>query len=86
MTDALLRIALANVKRPPLLVVGGTDQLTREASSELLLERLVALGEHQTVITADVNGAPATSGVADVIAVHNLTDGEFARLDVAEGR
>ncbi|HNP57644.1 MAG TPA: hypothetical protein PK331_07285 [Gordonia sp. (in: high G+C Gram-positive bacteria)] len=86
LTDALLRIALANVKRPPLLVVGGTDQLTREASSELLLERLVALGEHQTVITADVNGAPATSGVADVIAVHNLTDGEFARLDVAEGR
>lgn len=86
LTDALLRVALANVKRPPLLVVGGTDQLTRTASSELLLERLVALGEHQTVITADVNGAPASSGIADVIVVDNLTDGEFARLDVAEGR
>ena len=45
-----MRIALANVKRPPLLVVGGTDQLTREASSELLLERLVALGEHHVVV------------------------------------
>jgi hypothetical protein len=58
LTDGLLRVALANVKRPPLLVVGGKIQLTRDASSELILERLVALGEHHTVITADVNGAP----------------------------
>lgn len=58
LTDGLLRVALASVKRPPLLVVGGKIQLTRDASSELILERLVALGEHHTVITADVNGAP----------------------------
>lgn len=81
LTEALLRIALANVAAPPILVVGGVDQLTRISSSQRLLERLVEIGQRQTVITADVNGAPAGIGVRDVIAVDNLTDGEFARLD-----
>ena len=81
LTEALLRIALANVHTPPLLVVGGIDQLTRLGAAERLLERLVDLGQRQTVITADVNGAPARVGVRDVIAVQNLTDGEFARID-----
>lgn len=81
LTAAMLRIALANVACPPLFVVGGVDQLTRVRSSELLLERLVALGERQTVVTADVNGAPAYAGVREVVEVENLTDGEFSRLD-----
>jgi ABC-type dipeptide/oligopeptide/nickel transport system ATPase subunit len=52
----LLRIALADTARPPLLVVGGLDQMTSDADRELLLGRLVALGRDRTVLTADVNG------------------------------
>lgn len=52
----LLRIALANTTKPPLLVVGNLDHLTDDRNRILLLDRLVALGEQQTVITADVNG------------------------------
>ncbi|MDY6807975.1 MAG: hypothetical protein SW127_03055 [Actinomycetota bacterium] len=60
LTASLFRIAVANVRRPPLLVVGGVDRLSRIDSSRLLTERLVALGHHQTVITADVNGVHTT--------------------------
>lgn len=52
----LLRIALANTARPPLLVVGDLDQVSSDRSRELLLQRLLALGLEQTVITATVNG------------------------------
>ncbi len=52
----LLRIALANTKKPPLLVVGNLDQVTSDTNRALLVERLIALGEHQTVVTATVNG------------------------------
>ncbi|WP_158021503.1 ATP-binding cassette domain-containing protein [Mycolicibacterium chubuense] len=52
----LLRIALANTLRPPLLVVGDLEQVTSDRSRDLLLARLVELGREQTVITASVNG------------------------------
>lgn len=51
----LLRIALANTSRPPLLVVGHLDFVTSDRNRELLIGRLVALGREQTVITATVN-------------------------------
>jgi len=80
LTAALFRIAVANVRKPPLLVVGGIDNLTSIAGARHLLDRLVALGEHQTVITADVNGV-ARDELRDVIDVPNLTDREFAALE-----
>lgn len=84
LTAALLRIAVANVRRPPLLVVGGVDRLTRIESARTLTSRLVALGREQTVITADVNGAYPGLGVREVISVDNLTDDEFVMLEQQE--
>lgn len=81
LTAALFRVAMANTEKPPLLVVGGIDNLNRVASSGLFLERLAELGREQTVITADVNGVQPIPGVTDVIRVHNLTDNEFVRLE-----
>jgi ABC-type branched-subunit amino acid transport system ATPase component len=67
----LLRIALANTGRPPLLVVGGLDQVASDGNREVLAERLVELGEHQTVITATVNDIPPQWGIeAKPVAEH----------------
>lgn len=52
----LLRIALANTSRPPLLVVGSLDYVTSDLNRDLLIERLIDLGRTQTVVTATVNG------------------------------
>lgn len=52
----LLRIALANTARPPLLVVGNLEQVTSDRNRDLLVGRLVDLGREQTVLTASVNG------------------------------
>ncbi|MFW0793351.1 ATP-binding cassette domain-containing protein [Gordonia sp. CPCC 205515] len=84
LTSTLLRIALANVARPPLLVVGGVDRLARDDSTRILLERLVVLGRDQTVITADVNGVHTDVGVREAIRVENLTDNEFVMLEQQE--
>lgn len=84
LTAALFRIAMANIRRPPLLVVGGVDNLTRVTNAQVLLNRLVALGQTQTVITADVNGVLADVDVRDVVEVHNLTNREFARLEAED--
>lgn len=81
LTAALFRIAVANVARPPLLVVGGIDRLNRVNSSYKLLQRLIDLGQNQTIITADVNGGFADLPVRDVIEVHNLTDNEFVQIE-----
>ncbi len=63
----LLRIAVANTRRPPLLVVGRLDKIADDDERRTLLERLVALGERQSVITADVNPLPPDSGVRAVV-------------------
>lgn len=81
LTAALFRIAMANLRKPEILVVGGIDNLTGDASSRLLLDRLIDLGREQTVITADVNGCDLQPGITDVINVPNLTDDEFVRLE-----
>ncbi|MFN3008103.1 ATP-binding cassette domain-containing protein [Mycolicibacterium wolinskyi] len=72
----LLRVALANTARPPLLVVGNLDHLTDDRNRILLLDRLVALGEQQTVITANVNGV-ANPAVTQ-LNVPNTTPAELA--------
>jgi ABC-type branched-subunit amino acid transport system ATPase component len=72
----LLRIALANTGRPPLLVVGDLDQVTSDHNRDILLNRLIELGRRQTVITATVNGVD-NDGVRAQIEVHNVTRAEL---------
>lgn len=52
----LLRIALANTRRPKLLVVGDLDFVTSDANRDALIERLIDLGHSQTIVTTTVNG------------------------------
>ncbi|MGC4933486.1 ATP-binding cassette domain-containing protein [Gordonia sp. DT30] len=80
----LFRIAVANARRPPILVVGGVDRLNRVDSSHKLMQRLVDLGRSQTIITADVNGGFPDLPLRDVIQVHHLTDNEFVGLEPAD--
>lgn len=80
-TAALFRIAVANIRKPPILVVGGIDNLASIASADRLLGRLIALGKEQTVITADVNGVAMREGIREQIEVPHLTDREFAVLE-----
>jgi ABC-type cobalamin/Fe3+-siderophores transport system ATPase subunit len=68
LAQVLLRIALANTGAPPLLVVGDLDGITDDGNRAVVLERLVALGEHQTVITASAN---AVAGARAEIRVEN---------------
>lgn len=84
LTAALFRIAVANIRRPPLLVVGGVDTLASTASASKLLDRLIDLGRTQTVITADVNGVELRDGIREQIEVPNLTDQEFVILEQEE--
>lgn len=53
--QVLLRVALANTATPPLLVVGDLDRITDDGNRAAVLQRLIALGEQQTVITASAN-------------------------------
>ncbi|MFD3812234.1 hypothetical protein [Rhodococcus sp. NPDC058639] len=68
----LLRIAVANTRRPPLLVVGRLDRIADDAERTVLLERLIALGETQSVITADVNPIPPGVAVRTLVDMHDL--------------
>ncbi len=68
----LLRISVANTRRPPLLVVGRTDKVSDDAEHAKLLERLVALGKTQSVITGDVNPVDPAVGVTSVVDMHDL--------------
>ncbi len=58
LAQVLLRIALANTGTPPLLVVGDLDGITDDDNRAVVLARLTALGEQQTVITASANPVP----------------------------
>ncbi|RLP76122.1 ATP-binding cassette domain-containing protein [Mycetocola tolaasinivorans] len=84
LTAALFRIAAANVRRPPLLVVGGVDNLSSDRASEKLLERLIVLGKEQTVITADINGRRGSVIADDYVEVSNLTNQQFVSLVLEE--
>lgn len=81
LTSTLFRIAVANVHRPPLLVVGGVDLLSSIQASQKLMGRLVALGEHQTVITSDINRGRGMENITKVIDVPNVLDKEFVPFE-----
>ncbi|MFD1827070.1 hypothetical protein [Mumia zhuanghuii] len=81
LTAALLRIAVANTHKPPLLVVGGVDALSSVRATYKLLDRLIVLGTEQTVITADINAGYGDRRLHDVIDVPNLIDNEFVELE-----
>ncbi|MDV3129836.1 ATP-binding cassette domain-containing protein [Mycobacterium sp. 21AC1] len=72
----LLRIALANTSTPPLLVVGNLDHITEDHSREVLLDRLIVLGQQQTVVTTTVNGVANPAVVQ--LTVPNTTPAELA--------
>jgi ABC-type multidrug transport system ATPase subunit len=60
--EILLRIALACTTDPRLLVVGSLDAVAVDQDRALLLDRLVELGTHLTVVTSSANpiaGEPA---------------------------
>lgn len=77
LTGLLLRIALADTARPPLLVIGSIDQVTSDRDRRTLIGRLVELGTRQTVITASANEVPEGSGVAAQIHVQHLEPAEL---------
>jgi ABC-type Fe3+/spermidine/putrescine transport system ATPase subunit len=77
LTGLLLRIALANTTRPPLLVVGSIDEIKNSRDRALLLTRLVALGVQQTVITSSANPIPDGFGLAAQITVDHLERAEL---------
>ena len=80
----LLRIALANTARPPLLVVGSVDQVTSDRYREALIRRLVDIGRQQTVVTASVNEIPAELGIRAQLSVPGLRDREPAAVAVTQ--
>ena len=75
----LLRVALANTGRPALLVVGNIDYVTSDVNRDVLVERLIALGQQQTVVTATVNGVDGRAVRAQVH-VANTSRPELAGL------
>lgn len=80
----LLRVALANTKRSPLLVVGNLDFVTSDLNRDVLIERLIDLGRSQTVVTATVNGVAGHS-VRAQIPVPNTDRAELVRSQKRKG-
>ncbi|BBY66221.1 hypothetical protein MHEL_44640 [Mycolicibacterium helvum] len=80
----LLRIALANTKRPPLLVVGNLDFVTSDLNRDLLIERLIELGRDQTVVTTTVNGVEGHD-VRSQIPVANTDRAELSETQKGTG-
>src|SRR5699024_4333349 len=71
--QVLLRIALGNAPRNPLLVVGSLDDLTSDAARAFVYSRLAELGRDQTVIVADENERAPIPGCREVIELPSLT-------------
>ena len=80
----LLRIALANTKRPPLLVVGNLDFVTSDLNRDLLIGRLIELGCEQTIVTATVNGVSGHD-VRSQIPVANADRAELSETQKGTG-
>ncbi len=70
----LLRIAVANTRRPPLLVVGRLDAISDEVQQADLVDRLAMLGQRQSVIAADVNADDIEDRVSEVVEVRGLLE------------
>ncbi|EGD54907.1 hypothetical protein [Gordonia neofelifaecis] len=74
----LLRVALANTKQLPLLVVGNIDQVSSDDDHRILVSRLAALGAAQTVVTTTVNRVDPGLGHRALVEVPSmLTDKTF---------
>ncbi len=80
----LLRIALANTQRPPLLVVGNLDVVTSDINRDVLIDRLKDLGRTQTIVTATVNGVVG-HGVRAQIPVPNTDRAELVESQKGKG-
>ncbi|OZC49947.1 hypothetical protein CH267_23145 [Rhodococcus sp. 06-621-2] len=76
----LLRIALADSSAPRVLVVGDLDRLGSAYDRDVLLDRLVALGEQRTVITASSDAVDPSSGIVAQISV--VPSGRHEQKDV----
>lgn len=76
----LIRIGVANTRRPPLLVVGELDRMADVDQQDELLDRLIALGEHQSVLAAHVNADDFSDRVSAVIEVPDLLEFEQREL------
>lgn len=68
----LIRIAVANTRRKPLLVVGPLDRMADRYQQEELLDRLVKLGGGQSVVSAHVNAGEYRDRVSEVVEVPEL--------------
>lgn len=73
----LIRIGVANTRRPPLLVVGELDRIADAGQQDELLERLIELGTKQSVLAAHVNAEDYSDRVEAVVEVPDLL--EFAQ-------
>jgi ABC-type cobalamin/Fe3+-siderophores transport system ATPase subunit len=77
----LLRIALANIDSPPVLVIGSLDQVDDDGDRAELVRRLVALGERQTIVTASANPVPDGLGVRTQMPLVNISHAELTARD-----
>ena len=64
--------------------MGSVDNVTCDANRDLLIDRLIALGDSQTVVTATVNGADAHP-VRSQQAVPNTDRTELSDLQKGAG-
>jgi ABC-type multidrug transport system ATPase subunit len=80
----LVRIAIANTRRPPVLVVGPIDQIAENAQREFLMETLVRLAREQSVVTADVNAHERPRMEVHVVDVPQLLEFQQRRIVASE--
>ncbi|MCJ0902048.1 ATP-binding cassette domain-containing protein [Rhodococcus sp. ARC_M6] len=72
----LLRIAVANTKKPAVLVIDDLEQVRRDSERAYLVERLADLGRHQTIICSTVNPLPDGSPAESVTLLEDVTNPE----------
>lgn len=82
----MLRLAIANAMRPPLLVIGGIDDMSSDNDRAFVYERLARLGERQTVVVADENARSPIPGCREIIPLPYLTTGGVAPASGEEWR
>jgi ABC-type branched-subunit amino acid transport system ATPase component len=70
----LLRIALAHIASPRLLVVGSIDAVASDVDRAVLLERLVDLGTRHTVVTTSANPLPAGVDATAIPVANTVVD------------
>ena len=80
----LVRIAIVNTRRPPVLVVGPIDQIAENAQREFLMEVLTELSRGQSIVTADVNAHERARGGANIVDVPALLEFQQRRIVASE--